>query len=268
MLEWPGMRNSSPPPVVLAAAAHPDDIEFCFAGTLLLLKQAGCKIHMWSLANGCCGDMQRSREEIARLRWEESRASAALAGATAHPPLFDDLDIFYDRESLARVSAVVRTIRPQIVLTHSPDDYMEDHQNVCRLIVTAVFSQGMPNALTKPETPPYASPVRIYHAAPHGLHNGLGEPFQPDFLINIESVLTTKQQMLSCHKSQQGWLAATQGMNAYLDEMTAMSREMGSRHASALPYAEGWRRHSHLGFCAPEYDPLAELLPNDFHPIL
>ena len=28
-------------PVVLAAVAHPDDIEFMMAGTLLLLKRAG-----------------------------------------------------------------------------------------------------------------------------------------------------------------------------------------------------------------------------------
>ena len=37
--------------VVLAAAAHPDDIEFMMAGTLLLLKRAGAEIHMWNLAN-------------------------------------------------------------------------------------------------------------------------------------------------------------------------------------------------------------------------
>mgnify|MGYP000867140096 CR=1 FL=1 len=41
--------------VVLAAVAHPDDIEFMMAGTLFLLKQAGAEIHLWNLANGCCG---------------------------------------------------------------------------------------------------------------------------------------------------------------------------------------------------------------------
>lgn len=253
--------------MVLAAAAHPDDIEFCFAGTLLLLKQAGCQIHMWSLANGCCGAMDRSREAIASVRWEESCASAAVAGAVAHPPLFDDLDVFYNRESLARVSAVLRSIRPQIVLTHAPGDYMEDHQNVCRLIVTAAFSHGMTNYVSEPAVAPYAEPVRLYHAAPHGLRDGLGNVFQPDFLVDIEPVLESKRQMLACHKSQSQWLAQTQGMNAYLDEMTAMSRAIGSDHSGAPQYAEGWRRHSHLGFCEAGYDPVPSILGDAIHAI-
>ena len=38
--------------IVLAIAAHPDDIEFMMAGTLLLLKQAGCETHYLNIANG------------------------------------------------------------------------------------------------------------------------------------------------------------------------------------------------------------------------
>ncbi|MEI6971274.1 MAG: PIG-L family deacetylase, partial [bacterium] len=122
--------------VVLAVAAHPDDIEFMMAGTLLLLKDSGAEIHMWNLANGCCGTARHSRAAISRIRAGEAKASAGLAGALSHPPLFDDLGIFYDKPSLARVAAVVRSIRPTIILTQSPLDYMEDHQNTCRLIVT------------------------------------------------------------------------------------------------------------------------------------
>ncbi len=254
-------------PVVLAAAAHPDDIEFCFAGTLLLLKAAGCEVHMWNLANGCCGDMTRSREETARVRWAETQASAVIAGAIPHQSLFDDLAVFYDRESLAAVSAVVREIRPHIVLTHSPHDYMEDHQNTCRLMVSAVFSRGVPNHLTTPPRPPYSDPVRIYHAAPHGLRDALGVPFAPDLLVDIESVLPTKQRMLSAHHSQRDWLDATQGMGAYVDEMVAMARDMARKAEFGPAYAEGWRRHSHLGYCHSDYNPLPALLGEYVHPI-
>jgi len=44
-------------PTVLSMAAHPDDIGFLFAGTLLLFKEAGCPIHLWTLANGSLGSM-------------------------------------------------------------------------------------------------------------------------------------------------------------------------------------------------------------------
>lgn len=260
------MAKSSSSPVVLAAVAHPDDIEFCLAGTLLQLKEAGCEIHMWNLANGCCGDLTRSREEAARVRWAESMASAALAKATPHPPLFDDLAIFYNQESLSAVSAIVRDIRPNIILTHSPQDYMEDHQNTCRLIVTAAFSRAIPNHHTTPKRPPYIDPVRIYHAAPHGLRDGVGTPFQPDLLVDIESVLPLKRSMLASHRSQQEWLEATQGMGAYVEDMVTMARDM-ARHDTSLTFAEGWRRHSHLGFCPPDYDPLTTLLPEHAVPL-
>ncbi|WP_309380545.1 PIG-L deacetylase family protein [Cerasicoccus frondis] len=260
------MHRSNTKPIVLAAAAHPDDIEFCFAGTLLLLKEAGCEIHMWTLANGCCGDMTHPREEVAKMRWQESQDSAKVAGAIPHEPLFDDLSVFYDRESIAKVSAVIREIRPTIILTHSPQDYMEDHQNVCRLVVTGAFSRGMPNHITSPQRPVYDEPVRVYHAAPHGLHDGLDEPFKPDFLVDIESVLMTKRKMLECHKSQQGWLQETQEMDAYIEDMVSMARAMADRDTCNAIYAEGWRRHSHLGFCVPAYNPLPLLLAKHLYP--
>jgi len=104
-------------PIVLAAAAHPDDIEFLMAGTLLLLKNAGCDVYLWNLANGCCGSDSLSREEAAAVRWSESLASAKIAGGTAHPSVFNDLEIFYDHPSQAKVAAVIRENKPDIILT-------------------------------------------------------------------------------------------------------------------------------------------------------
>lgn len=252
-------ESSALKPVVLAAVAHPDDIEFLYAGTLLLLNAAGCDIHFWNLANGCLGSMVHAPEELARIRYEEAGESARVAGAILHPPLFDDLAVFYDQPSLARVASVVRRIRPQIILTHSLRDYMEDHQNVARLIVTAAFSRGIPAFQALPAAAPYSDPVRIYHAAPHGLRDGMGEEFRPDLLVDIARVMETKERMLLCHRSQKEWLEASQGMEAYAGEMTAMSRAMAAAGTSAT-WAEGWRRHSHLGFCPAGYDPLSELL--------
>lgn len=98
--------------IALAAATHPDDIEFMMAGMLLRLKDSGCEIHLWNLANGCCGSATLSREDAIAVRWEEALASAELAGGTAHPPLFDDLGLYYDAPSVARAAAVIRQIQP------------------------------------------------------------------------------------------------------------------------------------------------------------
>ena len=65
--------------------------------------------------------------------------------------------------------------------------------------------------------------------------------------------------MLSCHKSQKEWLDHSQGLDSYLDTMDEMDREVG-RMSKRFRYAEGWRRHSHLGYSPIEHDPLAEAL--------
>jgi len=250
--------------VALAAATHPDDIEFMMAGTLLRLKDAGAEIHMWNLANGHCGTASMPAAEIMAVRAAEAAASAALAGAVSHPPLFNDLAIFYDQPSLAKAGSVLRDIRPNIILTHSPNDYMEDHQNVCRLITTAAFARGMCNFITDPPRPAWNAPVALYHALPHGLHDALGRQVTPDCWVDIAAALDRKRAMLACHQSQKEWLDASQGMNAYLNEMERMSAEV-AQICGARSFAEGWRRHSALGFCPADYNPMRELLKGDYH---
>jgi len=246
-------------PIVLAAVAHPDDIEFMMAGTLLRLKDAGCEIHLWNLANGCCGTDSLPAEEIAAIRWKEIQASAALAGGIAHAPLFDDLAVFYDAPSIARVAAVIREIQPEIILTQSPQDYMEDHQNTVRLVVTGAFSRGMVNVRTNPQITTNTKPVALYHSLPHGLHDGLRQPIPCHFYTDISTVMDRKAAMLACHASQKDWLDVSQGMGAYVDEMVRMSREMG-RMSGEFEFGEGWRRHSHLGFASEDFDPLNSIL--------
>jgi LmbE family N-acetylglucosaminyl deacetylase len=252
------------PLVVLAAVAHPDDIEFMMAGTLRLLQGAGAEIHMWNLADGRCGSKDLAREEIAPVRAEEARASARLMGATHHAPLFEDMGIFYDRPSLARTAAVLREIRPSIILTHSPQDYMEDHVATCRLVVSAAFVRGMTNFATDPVRLPWDAPVTLYHALPHGLHDDLGRPVRPDLCIDIGGVVAIKREMLAQHRSQREWLAASQGMDAYLEEMEGMAREVGRRYAGC-ELAEGWLRHNHLGFTTVDADPLSTLCAGAYH---
>src|SRR5207249_10992310 len=99
----------------------------------------------------------------------EARAAAKVLGAHFHPNLTDDLEILYDLALLRALAAVIREVKPNIVLTHSPQDYMEDHTNTSRLAVTAAFARGMPNFKSVPARPTADYPVTIYHAMPHGL---------------------------------------------------------------------------------------------------
>ena len=68
-----------------------------------------------------------------------------------------------------------------------------------------------------------------------------------------------KKKMLSKHASQKKWLDESQGLNSYLDSMAELDAEVG-RMSCLFKYAEGWRRHLHLGFCAAKDDPLRAAL--------
>lgn len=245
----------------LAIAAHPDDIELMMAGTLLLLGEAGYDLHIMNIANGSCGSMTEDGETIAERRTHEARAAAQVLQATFHPPISNDLELFYEDGLLRKIAAVVRSIAPDIMLVQSPQDYMEDHTNACRLAVTGAFTRGMPNYVTDPSVPPVDKHVTIYHALPWGLKGPLGESIEANLHVNIESVMEQKKVALACHVSQKEWLDQTQGLDSYLNTMEEMAGEVGNA-SGCFEYAEGWRRHLHLGFCDKDADPLAAALGN------
>ncbi|NQU43103.1 PIG-L family deacetylase [bacterium] len=245
--------------VALAVAAHPDDIEFYLAGTLLRLKEAGAEIHMWNIANGSCGTAVHRYEEIVRLRGQEARDSAVIARASLHEPLVNDLAVFYEPELVRRVSAVIREIHPNIILTQPPQDYMEDHQNTCRLVVSGAFFRGMRNYATNPPRDPWGGDTAIYHCMPHGLRDGLRRLHRPGQYVDVGPVMETKKEMLSQHRSQKDWLDTSQGMGSYVQDMVDSMAELG-RMSGRYEFAEGWRRHLHMGLGPVDYDPLSEML--------
>lgn len=246
-------------PSAIAIAAHPDDIEFKMAGTLLLLKNAGWEIHCFNLATGNGGSTEHDSETTASIRAEEAKRAAEVMGATWHPPIANDLEIFYRDDLLRKVAAVVREVKPSVVLTHPPDDYMEDHMTACRLAVTAAFAHGIPNYRTDPGRPAYSGDVTLYHCMPHGGCDPLRRRVIPGAWVDTTEVHDTVLAALSAHRSQQGWLDATQGMSSYLESLTGHAKMMG-RQSGRFEMAEGWWRHLHLGFSKTGVDPLAEVL--------
>ncbi len=153
----------------------------------------------------------------------------------------------------------MRDVAPEILLVHAPVDYMEDHMNACRLAVTAAFARGMSNFPTDPPRPAVDQPVTIYHAQPHGNRDPLGQSVRPSLIVDITSVLDRKAAALACHGSQRQWLDASQGLDSYIETMKSLSREVGAM-SDRFEYAEGWRRHLHLGFCSESADPLRAAL--------
>jgi len=247
----------------IAIGAHPDDIEFYMAGTLLLLKQAGWQVHYLNVASGNCGSVKWKPARTRAVRRREAQAAAKVLGARWHRPMCDDLEILYDIRILRLLAGVIREVNAAVVLTHAPQDYMEDHTNTCRLAVTAAFSRGMPNFRTLPPRRRIENDSTVYHAMPHGLRDGLRRRVVPEIFVNTTAVHETKRTALGCHRSQKEWLDISQGMDSYLMAMDGMSLALG-KMSGRFRHCEGWRRHSHLGFCAEDADPLRDTLGKDY----
>lgn len=242
-----------------AIAAHPDDIEFMMAGTLMLLGDAGYEIHYMNVADGSCGSMTMDAKTTAATRLDEARNAAKSMSAIFHAPITPDLMVYYTPQLVAKLCAIIREVGPEILLLPAPDDYMEDHTNTSRLGVTAAFCRNMPNFQTDPASKHIESEMAVYHALPYGLCDQLRNTVHPHFYVDVESVLQAKADALAKHVSQKQWLDDSQGQDSYITTLKALTAATG-KMSGRCKYAEGWRRHSHLGFGPEDFDPLCKTL--------
>src|SRR5438552_2089813 len=132
-------------PTVLAVMAHPDDIEITCAGTLILLKREGWDVHLATMTAGDLGSMKHSRAAIAKIRRKEAAASAKLLAAGYTCLGFDDLTVAYGEHPKRVVTGLLRAVKPDLMILHSPDCYMADHTESARIAREAAFASTIPN---------------------------------------------------------------------------------------------------------------------------
>ena len=231
--------------IVLSIQAHPDDAEFTCAGTLALLKRQGWQIHIATMTPGDCGSATHTRPEISAIRKQEAANAAVILDGHYHCLECEDVFIMYDKPTLLKVIEVIRKVRPTIVITHSPQDYFNDHENTSHLVRTACFSCGIPNVKT-PGVEPYAFTPYLYYADAMEGKDIFGKPIDPGIYVNITSVIDIKEQMLCCHKSQRDWLMAHHGMDEYTASMKRHAEHRGKD--IKVKYAEAFRQHLGHGY--------------------
>lgn len=243
---------------VLAIGCHPDDVEFFMAGTLALLKDKGWEIAIGVVAKGDKGSMELSRRDIARVRREEAVNGAKFLEAEIHFMGQDDLNVNVDPKTRAIVTEVVRKVRPDVVVTHPPSDYMTDHEFTSRLVRDACFAASCPNFETDDDNPaqPTGGIPHLYYCTPPEGIDLLGRPVDPHFVVEVSSKLDLKRDMLACHASQRDWLKAQHGVDQYLIEMEEWGKKLGAKYG--LPLAEGFCQHR--GHAFPRENIIAKTL--------
>lgn len=218
---------------VLALTCHPDDMEIGCAGTLLACKARGDRVVVCHLSSGNLGHEIIPPDELTKMRFSEAQKSCDLAGFEHLYGGFDDLEIFTDNKiSRDKVVEVIKSVNPDFIITHNPDDYMPDHTAVSKLVFDASFTATLPNYKTKAENA--ARLVPIYY-----MDTLAGVNFNPTEYVDISKFVDKKLEMLKKHESQVVWMKDHDGID-FPDMVKTCSRYRG--YQCGAEYAEGFRQ--------------------------
>jgi N-acetylglucosamine malate deacetylase 1 len=182
---------------ILAIGAHPDDADIKAGGSASKWCALGHTVSMVSLTDGAAGHHAAWGPALAERRRAEARAAAAVIGAAYEVWDNPDGELQATLEARRHVIRLIRNFRPDLLLTHRPNDYHPDHQAVGQLVQHASYMVTVPAVC--PDTPHLArSPVIAYFS------DGFTRPyrFEPHIVVDVEDVLDKIVGMLHCHASQ------------------------------------------------------------------
>ena len=230
---------SEVPARVLGIYAHPDDPEISCGGTFARWARAGAEVHVLICTRGEKGsqDPKQDPDKLARVRQKEMAAAAEVLALAGHRNLdVDDGELENTVELRAQLVAVIRDVRPEVVMCPDPvavffgNSYYNHHDH--RATGWATLDAVAP-AAGNPHYFPDAGPVHQVKSV------YLSATLEPDVWVDITDTLDVKVEALFRHESQ---LTETgEFFRAFLRERA----EEGGRVAG-VPYAEGFRRLSLL----------------------
>ncbi|WP_158059643.1 PIG-L deacetylase family protein [Halorussus halophilus] len=219
---------------VLVVGAHPDDCDLKAGGIACKYADSGHEVLFVSMTNGEAGHHELSGRPLVERRRAEAETSAAVAGADFE--MFDVPDgrLRPSLDNRDRLIEQIREFRPDLVLTHRPNDYHPDHRYTAQLVRDAAYLVAVPNVC--PATPALDENPVFAHLSdtferPY--------PFSPDVVVDIDDVAERKFEMLDCHESQMyEWLPSVEGTLEEVpddpDERFEWLREGGLPHVEAL----------------------------------
>jgi N-acetylglucosamine malate deacetylase 1 len=219
---------------VLAVGCHPDDLEINCFGTLARYILKGDEVFVCNIANGCMGHMEILPEELSMIRLQEAEAAAGKISAREYINLgVNDLEVdSHDKRLVDKTIDIIRYTKPDVIITHSDNDYMRDHNEVHELVFNASFMSSVPHYVT--EHPVYPKIPPIYFMEPSAAN-----AFVPTDYVDITETFELKLEALNCHESQVVWLREHVGKDV-LETTRATARHRG--RLCGVKYAEAFRR--------------------------
>jgi LmbE family N-acetylglucosaminyl deacetylase len=222
---------------VLAIGCHPDDIEVSCAGTLAKYKKEGHEVIMCHVANGNMGHAVIMPEELRAIREKEAKRAGDVIGVEILTCDLDDVKIYSGlKDQRDKVIDIIRYARPNLIITHSPSDYMPDHVEVSKLVFDATFIASIPHYETEQKSIAQITPL-FY------MDNLAGIGFNPTEYVDITDTMETKLEMLEMHVSQMKWMRDHDNIDfAEFVQTCARFRglQSGVKYAECFTQCQAW----------------------------
>jgi LmbE family N-acetylglucosaminyl deacetylase len=182
---------------IIAFGAHPDDCELQAGGTAALWAAQGHHVLFVSVSNGDIGHWREARRPLARRRKAEVEAAHKVLGIQGKILDIHDGEVMPTLENRRTITRLIREWKADLVLSHRPNDYHPDHRYTGVLVQDAAYMVTVPKFC--PDTPHLQkNPAFFYFPDRFQKPN----PFQPDVIVSIDSVIEKKLDALSIMESQ------------------------------------------------------------------
>ncbi len=201
-------NNAQTDPInVIVFGAHPDDCDIDTGGTAILLAKMGHKVKFVSLTNGDAGHYAKGGGALAKIRIAEAKEAGKRFGVEYTVLDNHDGELMPTLENRLKVIREIRKWNADVVIAPRPNDYHPDHRYTGILVQDAAYMVIVPNVAA--DTPPLKkNPVFLYSEDGFQRPN----PFNPNIVINIDSVFDQKIYAMAAHESQFfEWLPWTSG---------------------------------------------------------
>ncbi|MFN2572046.1 MAG: bacillithiol biosynthesis deacetylase BshB1 [Gemmatimonadales bacterium] len=185
------MTNNDPAVDLLAIAAHRDDVELTCGGTLAKAAQAGHRVGIIDLTQGEMG----TRGDAATRAAEAERAAKTLGVTVRRNAGMRDAHLANDAQSRNTIVAMIRRMKPRVVILPFPVGRHPDHRITSELGRDACYLAGL--AKYAPDSGEAHRPYKLLYALAYR-----EDPVKPTFVVDISDVFEMKMQAIRCYASQ------------------------------------------------------------------
>jgi bacillithiol biosynthesis deacetylase BshB1 len=234
---------------LLAIGAHPDDIELGCAGSIAASTSRGRRVVLLDLTDG-----ELASHGTRGQRAAEAASAARVLGVERRRLGLPDGGVRRDDgEQVARLVAVLREVRPRLVLAPVDGDRHPDHVETHHLVRRAVFVAAL--ARHDSAAPPHRVDAVLYYPG------SCQQISRPAVVVDVTPVWERRCAAIDCHASQLERRPGTAptpinapGFRAWLDARAVVAgRAIGVAYGEAFDGERPAGLVEPLAFCAPAW---------------